>query len=86
MHSLVDVALGRGGDHQMPPGQGGLHYPVLELCSKGDGIPSQWTLFQWGSKVSTNWSNTWEHACYCAFTYTFRKTCMFPCNVYMKAQ
>ncbi len=23
-------------------------------------------LFQWGSKVSTNWSNTWKHACYCA--------------------
>ncbi len=31
----------------------------------------QWTLFQWGSKVSTNWSNTWKHACYCAFMYTF---------------
>ncbi len=25
----------------------------------------QWTLFQWGSKVSTNWSNTWKHARYC---------------------
>ncbi len=36
----------------------------------------QWTLFRWGSKVSTNWSNTWKHACYCAY----RKTCMFPCN------
>ncbi len=23
------------------------------------------------SKVSTNWSNTWKHACYCAFMYTF---------------
>ncbi len=33
--------------------------------------PHQWTLFQWGSKVSTNWSNTWKHACYCAFMYTF---------------
>ncbi len=32
---------------------------------------SQWTLFQWGSKVSTNWSNKWKHACYCAFMYTF---------------
>ncbi len=30
----------------------------------------KWTLFQWGSKVSTNWSNTWKHACYCAFMYT----------------
>ncbi len=29
-----------------------------------------WTLFQWQSKVSTNWSNTWKHACYCAFMYT----------------
>ncbi len=28
----------------------------------------QWTLFQWGL---TNWSNTWKHACYCAFMYTF---------------
>ncbi len=25
-------------------------------------LASQWTLFQWGSKVSTNWSNTWKHA------------------------
>ncbi len=24
-----------------------------------------------GSKVSANWSNTWKHACYCAFMYTF---------------
>ncbi len=21
--------------------------------------------------MSTNWSNTWEHACYCAFMFTF---------------
>ncbi len=34
----------------------------------------QWTLLQWGSKVSTNWSNTWKHACYCAFMYTFTET------------
>ncbi len=27
--------------------------------------------FQWGSKVSTNRSNTWKHACYWAFMYTF---------------
>ncbi len=33
----------------------------------------RWTLFQWGSKVSTNWSNTWKHAC-------------FSVNVNMKAQ
>ncbi len=30
----------------------------------------KWTLFQWGSKVSTNWSNTWKHACCRAFMYT----------------
>ncbi len=27
--------------------------------------------FPVGSKVSTNWSNTWKHACYCAFMYIF---------------
>ncbi len=39
--------------------------------------PMQWTLFQWGSKVSTNRSNTWKHGCYCAFMYTFteKHTC-----------
>ncbi len=38
------------------------------------------TLFQWGSKVSTNWSNTWKHACYCAFMYTSTEKHIFPCN------
>ncbi len=38
-----------------------------QLCKVGmDPFP-----VQWGSKVSTNWSNTWEHAYYCAFMYTF---------------
>ncbi len=27
--------------------------------------------FPVGVNVSTNWSNTWKHACYCAFTYAF---------------
>ncbi len=27
--------------------------------------------FPVGSKVSTNWSNTWKHACYCDFMYEF---------------
>ncbi len=37
------------------------HVPIITV----------WTLLQRGSKVSTNWSNTWKHACYCAFMYTF---------------
>ncbi len=40
----------------------------------------QWTIFRWGSKASTNWSNTWKHACYCAFMYTFTEKHVFPCN------
>ncbi len=51
---------------------------VVHMCTENPGWPVQspvlidkWTLFQWGSKLSTNWSNTWKHACYCAFMYTF---------------
>ncbi len=48
----------------------------------------QWTLFQWGSKVSTNWSNTWSETCMllCFHVHiTWKLTC-FSVNVYMKAQ
>ncbi len=49
--------------------QGGRHAvkAVVRVCITSK---RQWTLFQSGSKVSTNWSNTWKHACYCAFMYT----------------
>ncbi len=33
--------------------------------------------FPVGIKVSTNWSNTWKHACYCAFMYTFTENHMY---------
>ncbi len=55
----------------------GLHTSVGKVGSQGTirtsvaRLADQWTLFQWGSKVSTNWSNAWKHACYCAFIYTF---------------
>ncbi len=35
--------------------------------------------------MSTNWSNTWKHAGYCAFMYTLHGNTRFSVNVYMKA-
>ncbi len=62
--------------------------PIGQLCNFNFNTCMQWTLSQWGgSKVSTNWSNTWKHACYCVFMYTFtEKHVCFHVNVYMKAQ
>ncbi len=36
--------------------------------------------FPLDSKVSTNWSNAWKYACYCAFMYTFTET--HVCSMY----
>ncbi len=50
--------------------------------------PSQCAMdpFSVGAKLSTNWSNTRKHACYCAFMYTHYMETRFSVNVYMKAQ
>ncbi len=47
--------------------QGAVSFRVTASINK---LPSM-DLFPAGSLVSTNWSNTWKHACYCAFMYTF---------------
>ncbi len=40
---------------------------------------------RWGSKVSTNCSNTWKHACYCAFLYTFTEKHVCFHVIYLRA-
>ncbi len=42
----------------------------------------QWTLFQWGSEVSTNWINTWKRDCAFMYTFTEKHVC-FHVNMYV---
>ncbi len=44
----------------------------VDQATQSNDMIIKWTLFQWGSKVSTNWSNTWKHARYYAFMCTLR--------------
>ncbi len=66
------LSIGRSAARTLPTVfTGKQRSPLATFRSRSLQQAVQWTLFQWGSKVSTNWSNTWKHACYCAVMYTF---------------